>query len=213
MGDTKTLETARGVTRRERATGVGARVREARLEIGLTQGELGGSRFSKEYVSQVELGKTRPSPAALDWFAERLGVDRMALAGESSAAIMAACEAAVTRAEAEIEAHRDAEALAELEGVRDARWSPRGRRRSRLDRATPSRWPSTGSGSSGTRWVAWRQRHRCWTRRCEPARPPSTRRMRCGRASSTREPRSGGARRTSRQRPRMSSRRWSWRTR
>ena len=71
MGDAKTLETVRGVTRRERATGVGARVREARLEIGLTQGELGGSRFSKEYVSQVELGKTRPSPAALDWFAER----------------------------------------------------------------------------------------------------------------------------------------------
>src|SRR6478752_5365600 len=124
MGDTKTLETARGVTRRERATGVGARVREARLEIGLTQGELGGSRFSKEYVSQVELGKTRPSPAALDWFAERLGVDRMALAGESTAAIMAACEAAITRAEAEIEAHRDAEALAELEGVRDALRSP-----------------------------------------------------------------------------------------
>ena len=124
MGDAKTLETVRGVTRRERATGVGARVREARLEIGLTQGELGGSRFSKEYVSQVELGKTRPSPAALDWFAERLGVDRMALAGESTAAIMAACEAAVTRAEAEIEAHRDAEALAELEGVRDALRSP-----------------------------------------------------------------------------------------
>ena len=48
--------------RRERATGVGAeRARAARLEIGLTQGELGGSRFSKEYVSQVELGKTRPS--------------------------------------------------------------------------------------------------------------------------------------------------------
>src|SRR3954452_7983689 len=124
MGDAKTLETVRGVTRRERATGVGARVREARLEIGLTQGELGASRFSKEYVSQVELGKTRPSPAALDWFAERLGVDRMALAGESPAAIRAACEAAVTRAEAEIEAHRDAEALAELEGVRDALRSP-----------------------------------------------------------------------------------------
>ena len=37
---------------------------------------------------------------------------------------MAACEAAVTRAEAEIEAHRDAEALAELDGVRDALRSP-----------------------------------------------------------------------------------------
>jgi HTH-type transcriptional regulator, quorum sensing regulator NprR len=104
-----------GVTRRERADGVGARVREARLDAGLTQGELGGSRFSKEYVSQVELGKTRPSPAALDWFAERLRVDRLALAGESSAAVRAACEAAVARAEAEIERHRHAEALAQLD--------------------------------------------------------------------------------------------------
>src|SRR6476661_3616114 len=120
MGDAKALETVRGVTRRERATGVGARVREARLEIGLTQGELGGSRFSKEYVSQVELGKTRPSPAALDWFAERLGVDRMALAGESTAAVRAACEAAIARAEAELERHRDAEALAELDAARGA---------------------------------------------------------------------------------------------
>src|SRR4029079_1490160 len=88
------------------STGVGARVREARLEIGLTQGELGGSRFSKEYVSQVELEKTRPSAAALEWFAERLGVDALELAGAGSAAVRAACEAAVARAEAEIEGHR-----------------------------------------------------------------------------------------------------------
>ena len=109
---------ARGVTRRERAAGVGARVRGARLDAGLTQGELGGERFSKEYVSQVELGKTPPSPAALDWFAQRLGVDRLELAGQSSEVVLAACEAAVTRAEAEIEAHRYADALRELDGVR-----------------------------------------------------------------------------------------------
>jgi tetratricopeptide (TPR) repeat protein len=115
----KTVET-HGVTRTERALGVGARVRSARLEAGLTQGELGGSRFSKEYVSQVELGKTRPSPAALDWFAERLGVEKLALAGENSAAVRAACEAAVARAEAEIEAHRYSEALTELDSARGA---------------------------------------------------------------------------------------------
>ena len=95
-------------------------MREARLAAGLTQGELAGERFSKEYVSQVELGKTRPSPAALDWFAERLGVDRLSLAGESAAAVRAACEAALTRAEAEIEAHRYIDALAELDGARGA---------------------------------------------------------------------------------------------
>ncbi len=115
----KSIET-HGVTRTERALGVGARVRVARLDTGLTQGELGGSRFSKEYVSQVELGKTRPSPAALEWFAERLGVDRLALAGEDSGAVRAACEAAVARAEAEIEAHRYADALTELDSARGA---------------------------------------------------------------------------------------------
>jgi tetratricopeptide (TPR) repeat protein len=115
----RTVETRR-VIRPQRADGVGVRVREARLAAGLTQGELAGDRFSKEYVSQVELGKTRPSPAALDWFAERLGVDRLSLAGESAHAIRAACEAALTRAEAEIEAHRYVDALAELDGARGA---------------------------------------------------------------------------------------------
>ena len=52
-------------------TGVGVRVRALRIDAGLTQAELGGSRFTKEYVSQVELGKTKPSDAALAWFAER----------------------------------------------------------------------------------------------------------------------------------------------
>ncbi|MDX6535598.1 MAG: hypothetical protein QOF68_3342 [Gaiellales bacterium] len=106
--------------RRERASGVGARVREARLEAGITQAELGGTRFSKEYVSQVELGKTRPSPAALEWFAERLGVERLALAGESAEAVRAACEAALARAEAELERHRYADALGELDAARSA---------------------------------------------------------------------------------------------
>jgi len=106
--------------RRERASGPGNRVREARLKAGLTQAELGGTRFSKEYVSQVELGKTRPSPAALDWFAERLGVDRLVLAGENEEAVRVACEAAVARAEAQIERHEYAEALAELGAAKAA---------------------------------------------------------------------------------------------
>ena len=95
-------------------TGVGVRVRALRISSGLTQAELGGSRFTKEYVSQVELGKTKPSDAALAWFAEALGVDRVTLEGESGVSARAACEAAVARAEAEIEAHRDRDALAIL---------------------------------------------------------------------------------------------------
>src|ERR1051325_8923667 len=98
MEDTvKTIET-HGVARTERAPGGGARVRAARLDAGLTQAELGGSRFSKEYVSQVELGKTRPSAAALAWFAERLAVDHVVLEGDGGPAAAAAHEAAVTRA-------------------------------------------------------------------------------------------------------------------
>jgi tetratricopeptide (TPR) repeat protein len=99
------------------AAGVGSRVRALRLERGLTQAGLGGERFSKEYVSQVELGKSPPSAAALDWFCGRLGVDRSRLEGEAGPAATAAAEAAVVRAEAAIEAHRHAEALQTLESV------------------------------------------------------------------------------------------------
>src|SRR6185437_6210092 len=95
-------------------SGVGGRVRQLRLERTLTQAELGGTRFTKEYVSQVELGKTRPSAAAIAWFAERLGVDRVAIAGESGVFARAACEAGLARAEAELGAHRDDQALAIL---------------------------------------------------------------------------------------------------
>lgn len=95
-------------------------MRALRVDAGLTQGELGGSRFTKEYVSQVELGKTKPSDAAIAWFAERLGVDRVTLEGENGASARAACDAAVARAEAEIEAHRHELALDELSTVATA---------------------------------------------------------------------------------------------
>ena len=121
MGEHTRVIQRHAIARQESAsTGVGARLRALRQAAELTQGELGGSRFSKEYVSQVELGKTSPSPAAIEWFAQRLGVDRLTIAGESSQAVRAACEAAVTRAEAEIEGHRYAEALSELDTARGA---------------------------------------------------------------------------------------------
>jgi tetratricopeptide (TPR) repeat protein len=100
------------------ATGIGARVRELRVAAGLTQAELGGQRFSKEYVSQVELGKSPPSDAALEWFGVRLGVGRTELEGDAGPAALAAAEAALVRAEAAIEAHRHADALETLESMR-----------------------------------------------------------------------------------------------
>ena len=60
----------------QRATsGLGARLRQLRVAAGLTQSELAGDRFSKEYVSQIERGKTRPTKETLAWIGERLGVD------------------------------------------------------------------------------------------------------------------------------------------
>jgi len=46
-----------------------------RVSAGLTQSELAGDRFSKEYISQIERGKTRPTHETVKWLATRLGVD------------------------------------------------------------------------------------------------------------------------------------------
>src|SRR4051794_36168469 len=60
----------------QRATsGLGTRLRQLRVAAGLTQSELAGDRFSKEYMSQIERGKTRPTQETLAWIGERLGVD------------------------------------------------------------------------------------------------------------------------------------------
>ena len=62
-------------SRTEAPNGVGNRVRALRVAAGLTQTALAGERFSKEYVSQIERGKTRPTEETVAWLAERLGVD------------------------------------------------------------------------------------------------------------------------------------------
>lgn len=53
---------------------VGNRLRELRLAAGLTQAELAGRRFSHAYVSVLEAGRREPSRAAVDYFAQRLGI-------------------------------------------------------------------------------------------------------------------------------------------
>jgi tetratricopeptide (TPR) repeat protein len=91
--------------------GVGARVRALRVSAGLTQTQLAGERFSKEYVSQIERGKTRPTAETLVWLAERLGVDAQYLARGVSVDVRNRVEALLERAEALSEAHRDQEAV------------------------------------------------------------------------------------------------------
>ncbi len=50
------------------------RIRRARLAAGLTQQQLAADRYTKAYVSALENGLSRPSMAALTYFAERLGL-------------------------------------------------------------------------------------------------------------------------------------------
>ncbi|MBX5467711.1 MAG: helix-turn-helix transcriptional regulator [Firmicutes bacterium] len=52
---------------------VGAKIRELRKKLGLTQEQLAGTELTKSYVSQVELGRISPSQKALQIMAARLG--------------------------------------------------------------------------------------------------------------------------------------------
>src|ERR671916_522720 len=97
---------------------LGDRVRQLRVGAGLTQSELAGERFSKEYVSQIERGKTRPTRETIEWLAQRLGVDADFLANGVSSDQRGRVEAALSRAEALIQAGEDAEAVDEFESVR-----------------------------------------------------------------------------------------------
>ncbi len=90
---------------------LGERVRLLRASAGLTQTQLAGDRFSKEYISQIERGKTRPTEATIAWLAERLGVDPAFLASGVSTEQQAKLEAQLERAEALSAAHRYEEAL------------------------------------------------------------------------------------------------------
>ncbi|MHB1957309.1 MAG: helix-turn-helix domain-containing protein [Sulfobacillus sp.] len=52
---------------------VGAKIRDLRKKLGLTQEQLAGQELTKSYVSQVELGRIHPSHKALAIIAARLG--------------------------------------------------------------------------------------------------------------------------------------------
>src|SRR4029453_3269527 len=54
-------------------SGLGARVREARRERGMSQAQLAGEELTKGFISQVESGLVRPSVPSLQILAARLG--------------------------------------------------------------------------------------------------------------------------------------------
>src|SRR5688500_11449564 len=100
--------------------GLGERLRQRRVAAGMTQTDLAGDRFSKEYVSQIERGKTRPTRETIDWLAGQLGVDAGFLANGVSADERGRVDAALARADALLEARRNDEALEEFESIRAA---------------------------------------------------------------------------------------------
>src|SRR5947209_6173169 len=103
------LEMAQRITRETKPAAaprpprLGERLRQLRVAAGLTQSELAGDRFSKEYISQIERGKTRPTVETIDWLALRLGVDSGYLASGVSADERARAEAMLVRADALLE--------------------------------------------------------------------------------------------------------------
>jgi len=86
------MEATREVVRRRRvvvderhiALAIGARIRAARTAARLTQQQLAGDRYTKAYVSALELGHAKPSMAALNYLAPRLGTTPDRLVADAS---------------------------------------------------------------------------------------------------------------------------------
>ncbi|HZD87912.1 MAG TPA: tetratricopeptide repeat protein [Gaiellaceae bacterium] len=90
---------------------LGDRVRRLRVERGLTQQELAGDYCSKEYVSQIERGRARPTEEMLERLAERLAVDSAYLESGVSSGDYERVEALVAKIEALVTGKRYAEAV------------------------------------------------------------------------------------------------------
>ena len=120
MSDSTAIRQQQRASAAQAGLRLGERLRHLRVAAGMTQTDLAGNRFSKEYVSQIERGKTRPTRETIDWIAERLGVDSGFLANGVSADERGRVDAALARAEALLEARRNEEALEEFERVRPA---------------------------------------------------------------------------------------------
>src|SRR5829696_7829448 len=99
---------------------LGDRLKLLRVAAGLTQTELAGDRFSKEYVSQIERGKTRPTAETVEWLAQRLNVDPSFLSSGVSTDERGRVEALLARAEALSKAYRYKDAVDAYEDVRAA---------------------------------------------------------------------------------------------
>jgi tetratricopeptide (TPR) repeat protein len=120
MSDSTAIRQQQRVSAAQAGLRLGERLRQLRVAASMTQTDLAGDRFSKEYMSQIERGKTRPTRETIEWLAQRLGVDAGFLANGVSADERGRVDAALARAEALLEARRNDEALEEFEGIRAA---------------------------------------------------------------------------------------------
>jgi tetratricopeptide (TPR) repeat protein len=68
------------------AHAIGQRLRQARLAAGLTQQQLAGDRYTKAYISALENGIAKPSMAALNYLAPRLGKTASEILADPSSA-------------------------------------------------------------------------------------------------------------------------------
>src|SRR3954453_14758371 len=112
--------TPRTTHRPANSTRLGDRVRQLRVSAGLTQTDLAGMRFSKEYVSQIERGKTRPTRETIEWLAQQLSVDADFLQNGVSTDERSRIETMLARAEALAEAHECEQALEQIADTRTA---------------------------------------------------------------------------------------------
>src|SRR3954462_12873567 len=97
---------------------LGERLRQLRVTAGLTQTDLADERFSKEYVSQIERGKTRPTQETIEWLPQKPGGDPGFLASGVSADERGRIETALARAEALSENHEYADSLEEFQKIK-----------------------------------------------------------------------------------------------
>lgn len=68
------------------ALAIGKRLRQARQAAGLTQQQLAGDRYTKAYISALENGIAKPSMAALNYLAPRLGKTSSEILADPSSA-------------------------------------------------------------------------------------------------------------------------------
>src|SRR5437870_11806839 len=99
---------------------LGERLRQLRVSAGLTQTHLAGDRFSKEFVSQIERGKTRPTRDTIEWLAQRLSVDADFLQNGVSTDERSRIGTMLGGAEALSESDRNDEAVALVDEIRTA---------------------------------------------------------------------------------------------